>query len=231
MNAPADQPRIAVTGATGAVGRVLSERLPEFGYAVVPLSRSQHGTDFSNAGQLRDAFRGCAAIVHLAWQYARDDETSGPTYLDSLLMNRAVLQACLDAGVPRAVMASSVHADFFYDHIGPDLIPPDRAPRGNGPYGGAKLVAEQDAHGFAHRGLDVIALRLGGVTADNRPHPTDPWEQRVFLDHDDLLRLIDTLVRAPHSEPRCTVMVAVSDNSGRVHDTINPFDWAPQRRS
>ncbi|MEM8781936.1 MAG: NAD(P)-dependent oxidoreductase [Planctomycetota bacterium] len=219
--------RVAVTGATGAVGRVLTERLSERGFDVVPLSRSVHDTDFNNAERLAESFRGCVAVVHLAWQYAGDADTSGHTYLDNLLMNRAILQAALDAGVPRAVMASSVHADFFFDHDGPDLIQPDRDPRGNGPYGGAKLVAEQDARKFAQQGLDVIALRLGAVTPDNRPHPTDAWEQRVFLHHDDLLQLIDTLARAPKRDTRCTVMYAVSNNPGRVHDTANPFGWQP----
>ncbi|MEM7576011.1 MAG: NAD(P)-dependent oxidoreductase [Planctomycetota bacterium] len=231
MNTPAEPPRIAITGATGNVGRVLVDRLPEHGFAVIPLSRSKHGTDFSNPPQLQNTFRDCAAVVHLAWQYATDANTSGGTYLDNLMMNRLVLQASLDAGVPRVIMASSVHADFFFDHTGLEHISPNRPPRGNGPYGCAKIIAEQDALGFANRGLDVIALRLGAVTSDNQPHPTDPWEQRVFLHHDDLLDLIDLLVRAPHTSPRCTMMFAVSDNPGRAHDTTNPFGWRPRRRS
>ncbi|MEM1099113.1 MAG: NAD(P)-dependent oxidoreductase, partial [Planctomycetota bacterium] len=218
--------QIALTGATGCIGRVLHQGLTRRGHDVTPLARSL-GTDFGNPDHLARAFDGRDAVIHLAWGYAQNPQTAAASYSANLELNRTVLHAARDAEVPRVLMASSVHADYFYDHTGDDLISPQRDPRGNGPYGCAKVIAEQDAQAVAKTGLDVVCLRYGAVTTDNQPHPTDPWEQRVFLDHEDLLNLIEAILRSPVEPTRCTTLYAVSDNPGRVHDTINPFDWQP----
>lgn len=59
--------RMAVTGGTGFVGRRVVEHLRAAGHEVVPLSR-RTGFDLASpdAARLREALRGCDAVVHCA---------------------------------------------------------------------------------------------------------------------------------------------------------------------
>lgn len=67
MNQDNASKRIAVTGATGFVGRHVAQRLEAAGHEVVSLSR-RTGTDLASPGlaALRDALEGCDAVVHCA---------------------------------------------------------------------------------------------------------------------------------------------------------------------
>jgi NADH dehydrogenase len=67
MNDGQGSKRIAVTGATGFVGRHVVQRLESAGHEVVSLSR-RTGTDLAapDLTALRDALVGCGAVVHCA---------------------------------------------------------------------------------------------------------------------------------------------------------------------
>lgn len=227
--------RVAVTGASGTIGRAITAGLAS-DYELRPMSRSIDGTDLSDPEGLTEKFVGCDAVIHLAWRYAppapgiSGGGSGGRNYYDNIRMNLNVLDAAQAAGVTRLINASSVHADHFYDWEGPGLLAPKRSPRANGPYGAAKVVVEEYAGDLAGSNFRVANLRYGGVTADDQPHPTDDWERRVWLSHADLCALLRRILDAPAGPDHC-VIYAVSDNEDRVHDTVNPFGWEPRGRA
>jgi nucleoside-diphosphate-sugar epimerase len=117
--------RIAVTGASGNVGTALLTRLGASGeHQLVGISRRRppdsvpyrgvawHCVDVgspSAAVELRRAFEGADAVVHLAWaiQPSRDRDLLRRTNQDG---TAAVVEAAAAAGVPHLVHQSSIGA-------------------------------------------------------------------------------------------------------------------------
>jgi len=217
---------VAITGASGAIGKALMTGLKD-DYKLRPMSRSINGTDLMQPDGLEEKFEGCDAVIHLAWGYARESEVPGRSSLNNLLMHRNVIDATKAAGVKQAIMSSSVHADFFYDWMGPGLLGLDRQQRANGLYGGLKLLVETLDEEAADADYRIADIRYGGVTDDGPPHPTDTWERRVWLSYPDLCAMMRTIIDHP-DPPEYAKLYAVSDNEHRVHDTANPFGWTPQ---
>lgn len=221
--------KIAITGASGRVGSALAAGLASR-YRLTLMSRSIDGTDLSQLDSVAERLAGHDAVVHLAWQYVNSKRTRTLGYFGNLEMSRNVLRAARRAGVARAVMASSVHADYFYDWDGPGYLPPDRPPRGNDVYGSAKVLVEELGRELSDETLRVASVRYGAVTRDGLPHPSDAWERRVWLSHGDLCALLIRIIEA-EDPPISSLLTAVSDNEGRVHDTANPFGWVPRDRA
>ncbi|MEM9914354.1 MAG: NAD(P)-dependent oxidoreductase [Planctomycetota bacterium] len=216
---------VAITGASGAIGKALMSGLKDV-YELRPMSRSINGTDLLEPDGLAEQFAGCDAVVHLAWGYARESEVPGRSSMRNLQMHTNVIDATKAAGVKQAIMASSVHADYFYDWLGPGLLGLDRQQRANGLYGGLKLLIETLDEEAADDHYRIADIRYGGVTHNGQPHPTDTWERRVWLSHPDLCAMVRTIL--DHDDPPTYAkLYAVSDNEHRVHDTANPFGWSP----
>ena len=175
---------------------------------------------------LLPAVRGVRAIVHLAWESHSENSGSHGSDPDNRLMFANVYRAALQAGVPRVVMASSVHADDFRQHTGPPLRA-DRAPRPQMPYGESKVAMEARGRLHARQGLEgSCACRFGGVTHDERI-PQDRREADASLTHRDCVAVIDRCLSAPSIPDRFVVLHAVSENPGRIHDLANPLGWEP----
>src|SRR5204863_9423195 len=107
----------------------------------------------------------------------------------------------------------------------PELLSLNRVPTPIGPYGAAKVLLEEQGRFAASFGLDVVCLRLGHVTPSGEPHPTDASERRVWLSHRDCGELIRACLIPPVVRGGFSVIYAVSNNEGRVHDTRNPLGW------
>lgn len=218
---------VAITGATGAIGKAAMDGLKDK-YALRGMSRSLDGTDLLDPDGLVEKFRGCDAVIHLGWLYGGGPGVGrGTGAMNNIQMHLNVLMAAKEAGVKRLIAASSVHADFFYDWMGPGLLSTERQQRANSLYGGLKLLVEAIDHEHASDDLRIADIRYGGVTDDGNPHATDPWERRVWLSHPDLCAMYQAILE--HDEPpNYCHFYAVSDNEERVHDTANPFGWVPR---
>ena len=173
--------RIVITGATGNVGSALVRRLlADGGHELVGVARRapERGrppfdavdwrtTDLTTDGAtpvLRDAFRGAAAVVHLAWGFQPSHDEA---YLEALGVGgtRRVLRAVLDEKVPHVVHMSSVGAySPKRDDVPVDESWPTRGVPSS-PYSRHKAAAERllDEHEAGGRGTVVTRLRPGIV--------------------------------------------------------------------
>jgi nucleoside-diphosphate-sugar epimerase len=127
-------------------------------------------------GDVRALFEGCEAVVHLA--YFRTD-VNAPQWSSSSgyaeeranvdLVER-VLGMCAEAGVRRAVIASSNHAADWYEHLlranRMDVLDPDTTvPKSDNYYGWAKAAYEHlgflhASGGLGHR-VQNVQVRIG----------------------------------------------------------------------
>lgn len=186
--------RIAVTGAAGSLARDIIPRLAEAGYTMVCIDRVAPSesfgqewviTEVADTETLREAFTGCDAVVHLAgipleddWERIRSANIDG-TY--------SVLQAAHLAGVPRAVLASSIHAAGFTPVPRNGELVPDETPvRPNTLYGVSKAAVEALGSYYSDRyGMDVICLRI----ASRYDRPRDVRMLSTWLSPEDAGRL------------------------------------------
>ena len=231
--------RVVITGADGMIGSVLTSSLT--GYELRGISPVIDGTDLGDYEQLLRAFKKHDAVIHLAWIRGMGPPEPGVMYsellpsdnrhTENLKMSAEIMRAARESGVRRVVLASSVHADNFYDWKGPGLLSVERAPRPAGPYGAAKLILEEQGRYHASHGLEVICVRLGAVTSDGEPHPMDQWERCVWLSRRDCVGLMRACLDTPEVRGGFCLLYAVSNNEGRVHDTRNPFGWHPLDRA
>lgn len=165
-NSSSPKPRVLVTGGAGFLGINLIRYLLERGYEIssldfapfdyadaLPRIREFRG-DIRNLSAVREAISGCRLVVHCAAAlplYTKQDILT--TDIDG---TRNVMQAALDAGVDRAVHISSTAVYGIPDHH--PLLEDDRQ-YGVGPYGEAKVRAEQVCLEFRAKGLCIPIIR------------------------------------------------------------------------
>ena len=155
--------RIALTGATGFIGRHFVPEAIQAGHSVVPLTRSPketaRQTDYSVAS-LAKVFDGCNAVVHLA-----SERPSGEWTFEQYVANVGMTQNVLDASVllriTNVVIMSSRSVYSIYNERpwreSSELIPMNL-------YGASKAAMEtMGAHYSAFRGLHCKSLRLAQV--------------------------------------------------------------------
>ena len=190
---------VAITGAGGMIGRETvialapGRRLLLLDIAPIE-SAPEAGVEYRRADvmaidTLRDAFRGCTAVVHLAALqiHPREDEV----YALNTLGTWNMLQAAREAGIRKVVLLSSESAlgvmnlsdapsacplYLPIDELHP-LLPVDG-------YGVSKLVVEELARAFVRRGdMQIVALRPTSVYVPGmeetmrtrREAGHDPW--------------------------------------------------------
>lgn len=165
-NSSSPKTRVLVTGGAGFLGINLIRYLLERGYEItsldfapfdypdaLPRIREVRG-DIRNLSAVREAIAGCTLVVHCAAAlplYSRQDIFT--TDIDG---TRNVMQAALDAGVDRAVHISSTAVYGIPDH---HPLREDDRQYGVGPYGEAKVKAEQVCLEFRAKGLCIPIIR------------------------------------------------------------------------
>src|SRR3954449_4021066 len=132
---------ILMTGASGAIGRMLRQRLAHHELRLTDVRAEQdvEALDVTDAAAVERACRGVDAVVHLG-----GIASEGP-FEDVLAVNvrgtERVLQAAVRTGVPRVVLASSNHAVGLHER-GADPLPDDVPARPDSYYGWSKAAME-----------------------------------------------------------------------------------------
>ncbi len=216
---------VAVTGAKGAIGTVLRKGLADYEITSIDLPE----IDVRDYVELRKVFAGNDAVIHLAWDAQVENFRSGEINTDNILMAYNVYRAAMESKVPRVIMASSVHADNFYNWKGPGLMEPATIAVLDSPYGASKVFIEALGRYYATKGLEAVCIRFGGVNAANRPPLDDYYESAVWLSHDDCIELVRMCIEAKSIPNNYLILYGVSDNKNRIHDFSNPLGWTPKK--
>lgn len=225
--------KVLVTGSRGLVGASVSERLRTAGHEVVGYDLLD-AQDILQPEMLREATRGCDAIVHSAALLGRAGESAEQIMAINLQGTWIVLRAGVESGVQRVVFLSSVDSlGVFKGERTPDYLPLDDAhpcyPAT--PYAISKYLAEAMCRVTSQaEGLPIICLRPPGVwsektyarilaeRAKRAAFEWDPfWEYGAFIDVRDLTGACLRALTCDADGFHC-VLVASSDitTSGRT---------------
>ncbi|MGB3386766.1 MAG: NAD(P)-dependent oxidoreductase [Pseudaminobacter sp.] len=214
-----DRPNILITGAAGAIGRVIRP-------ALSPLSKLLRSADVSNLESesdneeclvfdlrdftsTRNAMKDIDIVFHFGglsleadWASIRDVNIDG-TY--------NVFEAARLAGVRRVVFASSNHVAGFYPRdfrIGPEVLA-----RPDSRYGVSKVFGEALGQLYADKhGLEVISLRIGQF----RPKPTNLRMLSLWLSPADMAQLARRCVTAAQVD--FEIVYGISANTRAWYD-------------
>lgn len=226
-----DRP-VLLTGASGALGRVLAKALGDLGWTLrltdiapfpdpLPPNAAFEAADLVDGPAVARLAEGCGAILHFGGTSVEKPfaEVLGPNV--SGLYN--VYEAARLASA-RMIFASSNHTIGF--HPRSTTIDPDSPFRPDGYYGASKVWGEMMARLYWHKhGVESVLVRIGSCF----PKPVDARMLASWLSYADLARLVERAVAAPSVE--CCVIWGVSNNSrmtwweGDARDVIG---WAPE---
>jgi len=218
------RPRVLITGATGGVGELLTERLQNSYDLALTDIRIPKPTptlpfveaDVASLESMRAACQGIDVVVHLA----ADPRPDAPW--ESLLPNNIigtynVFQAAHEAGCSRIIFASSVNTVLGYS---PDVPVSANLPvRPPNLYGATKVWGETLARYYSDSSnISCVCLRIGWV---KDPHnlglpPGDP-RLHFVITHGDLVKLIVASIEAP-SNLGFGVFHGISNNRHRQFD-------------
>src|SRR3989344_9211315 len=185
--------KIAITGSNGTIGTVLKEGLSgEFDIQKLDLPE----LDVRDLNQVVKGLKGSTAVIHLAWN-GKTENYLGGYDPDNFLMAMNVYKTAKEAGVKRVIVASSVHADNFYEWQGPGFMSPNKTPDPQMPYGEDKVNIENEGREFAKLGLEVVCVRIGGINPKNEfPVHGKPADLAAWLSHDDCISLFRAILKA-----------------------------------
>ena len=169
--------RVVVTGAAGFIGAYLTRRLAGLGHTVVALDNFVRGRasrldglgdsieraahDVRDKAALLGLFRGADAVFHLAAVNGTENFYNRPELVLDVGTRGAlaVCEACVEAGVPDLVVASSAEvyqtpAIVPTDESVPLMLPDSLNPRYS--YGGSKIVSELIAFNYCRDKLAKV---------------------------------------------------------------------------
>ena len=206
-------PLVVVTGGLGRVATVVLPWLRKH-YRVrlvdsaVPAKRTEGlvQADIGDPDEAREVLAGADAVLHLAgnsspWQ------TWDSVYAANVWTTQVTLEAAAAHGVPKVVLASSLHAAGEYNRPQYRPVDPRLDPRPCCPYGLGKVVLESLGRMHAERtGTSVTCLRLG---LTGWP-PTERRYLGQWLSDDDAGRL---MLAALQARERYGVHFGVSANT------------------
>ncbi|MFK4850069.1 NAD-dependent epimerase/dehydratase family protein [Microbacterium sp. ZW T6_19] len=191
--------RIALTGSSGKLGRVVARELRSHGYEVIgmdldgPRGAGFVQVDLTDYGQVVDAFTGVGdrhdgidAVVHLGAIPAPGIRSDVATFHNNMPATFNVFWAAVRLGIRRIVYASSETVLGLPFDVPPPYIPVDEEypARPESVYSLVKTLEEQLATELVrwHPELSITALRFSNVM--------DPEDYAAFpsFDHDALQR-------------------------------------------
>ncbi|MBB6628925.1 NAD(P)-dependent oxidoreductase [Nocardioides sp. KIGAM211] len=207
--------RVLVTGAAGAIGRVLVDGLTDRGHTIVGLDRVPapngydlpwHVADCADPDAVAAVFaeESLDAVVHMA---GHPGEASLPDSLTShVVTTAALLDAMVEHDVTRFVYGGSNHAVGRTPRS--ELLGTDVRPRPDTYYGVSKVAAEALMSLYADRhGLDAVSCRIGSFL----PEPETVRNLATWLSPDDCVRMVHAALTA--TAPGFAVLYGISANS------------------
>ncbi|AGB37137.1 NAD-dependent epimerase/dehydratase family protein [Natronococcus occultus] len=243
---------IAITGASGSVGREAIEALSDAELTLFSHSESEDlettPIEISDRDAVFDALEGQDVVIHLAANpdpRAEWDAVSEPN-IEGVYN---VYAAAVEHDLERVVFASSNHAVNMENTVSPTrpestsgqpkVVRPDEQSDPDTYYGVTKVFGEAMGQYYANRhGLDVINLRIGWLlTRDglrdvvaNRDGAGERYARAMWLSPDDCQRVIRAAVTRSLPETPLTAH-AISDNSDRflsLSETMLELEYRPQ---
>ena len=226
--------------------RAFSERVPAGRRIDLPDERF-FLCDITEMDPVRRAVEGMETVVHMA---AYPGGESWPDVLAGNLIGAYnVFEACRRAEVERIVAASSMQVSEGHGKQGPYKtvaqgcaadIPPDFTPltaevpaEPRNIYACSKVWTESLARTYADiHGISCIALRIGWVTAEDRPRQPGTAAS-VWCSQRDIAQLIQRCVDAP-ADLRFDVLYGTSDNAQRwvdIERARRRVGYVPQDRA
>jgi nucleoside-diphosphate-sugar epimerase len=205
--------RVVVTGAGGAIGRVVTASLAgRFDLVPTDVRGPLAHLDVTDGAACRAAFAGADAVLHLAADPSPDAgwESLLPR---NVVGTHEVAVAAAAVGVRRLVLASSLQAMSAYP--ADQQVRPDDPPRPANLYGATKAWAEAvGAWIAASTPTTVVALRIG-FFGERPPSGADatPRNLAAWLSHRDAVELVRAAVEGPVD--RFAVINGISANRYR----------------
>lgn len=194
-------PKVALSGASGQIGRVLRPRLLERGIRLrsaggtkplTPLSAEEevmHG-DLRDPAVVDRLLDSVGVLIHMA---GTSVERPLPEIIENNLRGLfEIYEGARRKGVRRVVFASSNHA--FGMHSVKDKLSLDAPFRPDGLYGLSKVWGEAMARMYWDKhAIEGISLRIGSALEK----PTEFRHLSTWLGHEDLTQLIMRCIEAP----------------------------------
>lgn len=172
--------KIFLTGGNGKLGSWVGRDLVEHGHEVVSVDRQLPATrlaeiryrevDLADLGQISGAMRGCEAVLHFGAIPAPWSHPDEVVFRNNVVATYNVLQAAMDCGIARAIIASSGSAygmAWAERPLPPLYLPVDEAHPllAHDPYALSKEVDERTAEMFVRRcGMTVLAYRFHWIS-------------------------------------------------------------------
>ena len=173
-----------VTGAAGFLGRHLACAIEASGDSVVRYSRSTGG-DILDPARVRAAAYGCVGVFHCAGRVSRRKEDAEDLYRLHVEGTKVVLDACAQAGVKRAVVASTSGTVAVADDPRREATEEDRAPIelfGRWPYYRSKFFAEKAALARSCPGFDVVCINPSLLLGPGDVNGSSTGDVAAFVD-------------------------------------------------
>lgn len=223
--------RLLITGAAGALGQVMRQRLAPLAATlrlsdIAPMAPPGVNEecvpcDLADAAAVKALVAGCDAIVHLGGVSV---ERPFPGILAANIAGVYNLyEAARAHGLPRIIFASSNHTIGFYPQT--DRLTGDVPYRPDGLYGVSKCFGEALARLYFEKfGQETALVRIGSCT----PVPTNRRMLSTWLSHDDFTALIAAVLATPVLG--CPVIWGVSANDAGWWDNshIDWLGWQPK---
>jgi uronate dehydrogenase len=193
--------KVALSGASGNIGRLLRGQLPRHGIALrsagwKPSIVPQHDGEEVMNGDLREGafvdrfLDGIDVLIHLA---GTSVERPLPELIENNLVGlHEIYEGARRKRVKRVVFASSNHA--FGMHAVEAKLALDAPFRPDGLYGLSKMWGEGMARMYWDKhGIEGISLRIGSC----EPRPANIRHLSSWLSHEDMVSLALCCIRAP----------------------------------